>query len=290
MNPIVVTGAGGQLGSELCRQLGSQAVGLDLPEFDLADHEGVAAKLAQLQPQVVINTAAYTNVDKAEQDAVRCRTVNAEGVAQLAESCRRLDAVLVQLSTDYVFGSDPHRSLPYSESDPPAPQGVYARSKLEGESHAARVPKHFIIRTCGLYGPAGPTSSGNFVEAILRLARQGEPLRVVNDQQCTPSYTQHVARAIRFLLSTHAYGLYHVVNRGEATWFDVAAEILFRCALDVPLEPITTAEYGLPAPRPRYSVLNTAKYHALPGRPTMPRWQDALAQYLVIRGSHQVSP
>jgi dTDP-4-dehydrorhamnose reductase len=285
MGLIAVTGSGGQLGSELCRQFGAQAVGLDLPEFDLTSREAVAARLEAIRPRAVVNTAAYTQVDRAEDDANRCRAVNAQGVAHLAESCRRLDCVLVQVSTDYVFGGDRTRSTPYTETDPPAPQGVYATTKLEGESHAARWEKHFIVRTCGLYGMPGPRASGNFVETMLRLAGQRSSLRVVNDQRCTPSYTAHVARAIRFLVSTRAYGTYHLVNTGETTWFDFATEVFARSGIDIAIEPITTAEYGARAPRPPYSVLSTAKYHALPGRPTMPRWQDALSQYLSIRGA-----
>lgn len=286
MTPIVVTGAGGQLGSELCRQWGGQATGLDLPEFDLTRPATLAAQLERLRPQTVVNTAAYTQVDKAEQEPQLCRAINAEGVAHLAEVCRRLGCLLVQISTDYVFGGDHARSLPYHESDPPDPQGVYATTKLEGERMAAGWEKHLIVRTCGLYGLPGPRAAGNFVETMLRLAHERDRLRIVDDQRCTPSYTAHVARAIRFLVSSHATGIYHVVNHGEATWYDFAAEIFAQSGHRIALEPITTADYAAAAPRPHYSVLSTAKYHTLPGRPTMPRWQDALSQYLALRVAH----
>jgi len=277
---IAVTGAGGQLGSELCRQLGNEAVGLDLPDFDLTDRDRVLAGLAEIRPRAVINTAAYTQVDKAEEEAGLSRAVNAEGVVHLVEACRQLDASLVQLSTDYVFGGDVERQSPYCETDPPDPQGIYARTKLEGERHAARWQKHLIVRTCGLYGRAGPRSAGNFVDTMLRLAGRQDSLRVVCDQHGTPSYVPHVARAIRFLVDTRAYGTYHVVNAGQTTWYDLAAEIFRLSGLEVRLEPISTAQYGAPAPRPGYSVLDTGKYNALPGRPAMPSWQDALAEYL----------
>jgi dTDP-4-dehydrorhamnose reductase len=286
MNRIVVVGAEGTLGSELCRQLGSQAVGVDLPEFDLAGRDSVAAKLDQIGPQAVINAAAFTQIDQAEEESPRCQAVNAEGVGHLVECCRRLDCVLVQVSTDYVFGGDAGRAIPYTETDPPAPLSVYGKTKLEGESRAAGWERHFIVRTCGLYGLPGARAGDNFVETILRMASRGERLRVVNDQRCTPSYTGHIARGIRFLLSTGVYGTYHLVNRGETTWFDFATEILRRSGIDVAVEPVTTEQYGARAPRPHYSVLSTAKYHALPDRPTMPRWQDALSQYLAIRGAH----
>jgi dTDP-4-dehydrorhamnose reductase len=191
-----------------------------------------------------------------------------------------LDCPLVQISTDYVFGGDAARRTPYRESDEPSPLGVYGWSKLEGERRAAGWAKHVIVRTCGLYGPAAPRSGGNFVATMLRLGRQRGRLRVVADQCCTPTYVPHLAGAIRFLLGVGAPGLYHVVNAGATTWHDFAAEIFRQAGLAVSLEPITAAQYGAPAPRPAYSVLDTGKYHALPGAPPMPAWQKALAEYL----------
>ena len=251
----------------------------------MTDRDRVLRVLREIKPQAVINTAAFTQVDKAEEEAEPCRAVNADGVAHLVEACRDTDAVLVQVSTDYVFGGDVARRAPYRETDEPGPQGVYARSKLEGEQHAIRWEKHIVVRTCGLYGAPGPRSAGNFVETMLRLAGQGRQLRVVCDQHCTPSYVRHVARAIAFLLSTDRYGIYHVVNTGATTWYEFAVEIFRNVGQNVVVEPITASEYGARAPRPSYSVLDTAKYHGLPGRPGMPAWQDALREYLTSRGS-----
>ncbi|HUT94776.1 MAG TPA: dTDP-4-dehydrorhamnose reductase [Thermoguttaceae bacterium] len=282
---IVVTGSGGQLGSELCRQLGSDAVALDLPDFDLTDRDWVVRTLAEIAPQAVINTAGFTQVDKAEQQVELCRAVNVRGAAHLAEVCRRLDCPLVEISTDYVFGGEADRRVPYRETDEPRPLGVYGRSKLEGERHAAQLHKHCIVRTCGLYGRPGPRSGGNFVETMLRRGAEGKRLRVVRDQHCTPSYVPHVARAVRFLVGTDAFGTYHVVNTGETTWHDFAVELFRQAGLDVRLEPITTSEYGAAAPRPGYSVLDTRKYHALCGAPPMPRWEEGLAEYLAVRSS-----
>ena len=282
---IVVTGSGGQLGSELCRQLGSGAVGLDLPDFDLTDRDWVVRTLTEIAPQAVINAAGFTQVDKAEEQVELCRAVNVQGVAHLAEACRRLDCPLVEISTDYVFGGDAGRRVPYRETDEPRPLGVYGRSKLEGERRAAMWHKRYIVRTCGLYGRPGPRWGGNFVETMLRRGAEGKRLGVVRDQHCTPSYVPHVARAVRFLVGTDAYGTYHVVNRGETTWHDFAAELFRQAGLDVRLEPITTSEYGAAAPRPGYSVLDTGKYHALHGAPPMPRWEEALAEYLAVRSS-----
>lgn len=282
---IAITGSEGQLGMELCRQAGREAVGLDLPAFDLTDREGVLAALERLCPRAVINAAAFTLVDKAQTQVDLCRAVNAQGVAYVAEACRRLDCPLVQVSTDYVFQGEAGRTTPYRESDAPSPQGVYALTKLEGERAAAAWPKHFVVRTCGLYGRPGPRSAGNFVETMLRLAPQGKRLRVVDDQHCTPSCVPQVARAILFLIQTTAYGTYHVVNGGQTTWYQMAAEIFRQSGLSVAMDPITTAQYGAPSPRPAFSVLDTAKYHALPGAPAMSSWQDALAEYLASRGA-----
>ena len=277
---IAVTGAGGQLGGELCRRLGDRAIPLDVPQFDLTDRDKTIQTLLDLGPGAVINTAAYTLVDRAEQEVERCRRINAEGVGHLAEACRRLDVPLVQISTDYVFGRDLTRNTPYREDDDPGPLGVYAQSKREGEVRAAVWPKHTIVRTCGLYGRRGPqTSASNFVDTMLRLGRQGKPLRIVDDQHCTPSYVPHVAQAILFLLEAGHFGTYHVVNRGATTWHGFASEIFRQSRMQVETERITTAEYGAPAPRPLYAVLDTSKYHAL-GGPAMPTWQEALAEYL----------
>lgn len=280
---IAITGSGGQLGSELCRRLGEQAIALDLPDFDLTDGPRMRQTLAELGPAAVINTAAYTQVDRAEDQAELCWQINSAGVGELAASCRALDVPLVHVSTDYVFGSDTGRNSAYREEDRPAPRGVYAQSKFEGERQASVWRKHVIVRTCGLYGKPGPkTPASNFVDTMLRLASQGKPLRVVDDQRCTPSYVPHVARALLFLLEGGHFGLYHVVNGGETTWYDFAREIFRQSGLDVAMERITTSQYGARAPRPSYSVLDTGKYRSL-GGPPMPDWRDALVEYLAGR-------
>ncbi len=280
MNAIAVFGSRGQLGGELCRRLGARALPLDRDEIDITRGELVRALLADLQPTAVINTAADTLVDRAEEHRQPCFAVNAWGVQNLAAACRQLDCPLLQISTDYVFGAAIADPLPYCEDAPTCPQGVYAQSKLAGELEAQRWAKHFVVRTCGLYGQRGEnTLQGNFVDTMLRLGRERSQLSVVDDQYCTPSYVPHVAAAILFLLETTAYGTYHVVNRGATTWHDFAAEIFRQSKLPVKLQRITTAQYGARAPRPSYSVLDTSKYHAL-GGPAMPEWQTALAEYL----------
>lgn len=284
---IAVTGAGGQLGSELCRQLAGRAAALERPDFDITDQIAVAETLKRLRPRAVINTAAYTQVDRAEDEPGPCQKVNAEGVGFLAQVCRELQVPLVQISTDYVFGLDANRTKPYREDDPPGPQGVYARSKLAGEAAARSWQQHIIVRTCGLFGLPGPKkSASNFVDTMLRLAREGKHLRVLADQHCTPSYVPHVARAVLFLLEGRHFGTYHVVNGGATNWHGFACEIFRLAGLAPSIERITTAEYGARAPRPACSVLDTSKYHAL-GGPPMPNWQDALAEYLRVVGAEE---
>ncbi|MGD9645055.1 MAG: dTDP-4-dehydrorhamnose reductase [Pirellulales bacterium] len=280
---IAVTGAQGQLGWELCRQLGDQALPLDRGRLDVTDRAAVLETLRELRPTAVVNAAAYTAVDRAEQEPEVALRGNADAVEYLAEACRQLDCPLVQVSTDYAFGGDDRAGRPFTETDPIAPQGQYAKSKMEGERRAAAWGKHFIVRTCGLYGKAAPgRKPNNFVETMLRLGPERDVLKIVTDQRCTPTYVVDLAEAIRFLLSTDRFGLYHVVNSGSCTWFEFA-ETIFRLAnIKVRLEPITAAQYGAPAPRPAYSVLDTSKYQAL-GGPPLRDWQSALAAYLQSR-------
>ncbi len=277
---IAVSGADGQLGAEFCRQLGCSAAPLIWPEFELTDHAAVRARLMDLQPRVLIHCAAYTQVDRAESEPELCRAVNTFAVENLVNICRDLDCVLVQLSTDYVFGADAGRGTPYREGDPTGPLSVYGSSKWEAEQRVRTWEKHFVVRTCGLYTRAagGPIRGRNFVDTLRVLGPERGQLRVVDDQVCTPSYVPHVARAIRFLIGTQAFGTYHVVNAGQTSWYDFAAEIFRLAGPSVRLEPIRSDQYAAAAPRPKYSVLSTAKYDDL-GGPELPAWQAALAEY-----------
>ena len=280
---IVVTGAYGQLGGELCRQLGAAAIPLDIDTLDLTDGRAVVDRMLGLRPTAIINCAAYTQVDKAETDAALCQAVNATAVAHLVQACGKLDCPLVEISTDYLFGAACGPGRPSREDDPLAPQGVYARTKGEGEQAARRHPQHLIVRTCGLYARPSDARAANFVRTMLRLAETRSELRVVADQQCTPTYVPHLARALGFLVGATTgrpapWGTYHVTNTGQATWHEFAAEIFRQAGKRLTLHPITTAEYGASAPRPSYSVLDTTAYHRL-GGPPMPDWKAALAEY-----------
>jgi len=281
---ILVTGAYGQLGRELCQQIGQEALATDYDTLDLCDRPAVLAALARWRPRAVINCAAYTQVDQAEKEPERCRGVNAVAVECLAGACAELDCPLVQISTDYVFTGNRRRWRPFRESDPPEPRGVYAITKYEGEQAAARWSKHIIVRTCGLYARPSHAEAKNFVKTMLRLGAGGKTLRVVDDQHCTPTYVPHLAQALKFLAGITTgepapWGLYHVVNGGATTWCEFAREIFRQAGMSVAVEPITTAEYAAPAPRPAYSALDISKYHAL-GGPAMPEWEAGLRDYI----------
>jgi dTDP-4-dehydrorhamnose reductase len=279
-----VIGSAGQLGRDLCPRLSGEVIPLTRERADLTHPDELRATLSDIRPDVVVNCAAYNFVDRAEAEPEAAFTVNAWGVRQLALVCRDLCCALVHFSTDYVFGLDEGRRTPLAETDAPGPVSVYGLSKLAGEYLVrALCPRHFVIRTCGLYGVWGSGGKGgNFVEAMLRLAGQGKRVPVVNDQTCTPSYTVDVATATAALIKTQHYGLYHLTNAGATTWHDFARTIFELSGVKADLTPITSAELGRPAPRPAYSVLAGEAYAAL-GLPPPRPWPEALAAYLEER-------
>ncbi len=279
-----VLGSAGQLGRDLCPRLTGEVVPLTRQHIDLARPSTIRPVLSDLRADVVVNCAAYNFVDKAESEPDAAFAVNAWGVRELAAVCRDLDCGLVHFSTDYVFGLDEGRKIPYRESDAPGPVSVYGLSKLAGEYVVrALCPRHFVIRTCGLYGVWGSGGKGgNFVETMLRVAGQGKPLRVVADQTCTPSYTVDVATAAAALVETGRYGLYHLTNAGSCSWYDFARTIFQQAGVTADLTAIPSREYPAPARRPGYSVLAAGAYQAL-GLPAPRHWSDAVAAYLEER-------
>ncbi len=283
---VAVVGARGQLGQDLAPLLEAEygeVVGLTRAEIDLARPEMVAPALAGLEGGLVINCAAYNLVDKAEDDRAAAFATNAGGVVDLASACARVGAKLVHVGTDYVCGGP--RSTPWAETDRPNPESIYAKSKLAGEWAALADPRNLVVRTCGLFGVHGSGGKGtNFLETMLRVAGQGKPLRVVDDQVCSPTYTKHLARGILELIRRDATGLFHVVNPGAITWHGLAAELFRQVGVAADLTPITTAEFGARARRPAYSVLSTAKYDALVGTP-LPGTAAAVAEYLAERAA-----
>lgn len=279
-----VLGAAGQLGRDLVPRLPGEVVPLARTDIDLETPDTIAAHLAAHRPDVLVNCAAYNFVDKAEADPAPAFAANGLGVRLLAQACAAAGVKLVHVSTDYVFGLDATRTTPFAEDDAPGPVSAYGLSKLVGE-YAARAasPGHLVVRTCGLYGVWGSGGKGgNFVETMLRVASQGKPLKVVNDQRCTPSYTADVAAAVAALIGAGASGLYHVTNAGSCTWYELAAEIFRQSGVAADLTPITSAQFNAPARRPPYSVLSNAKLASL-GIASPRPWQDALAAYLAER-------
>jgi dTDP-4-dehydrorhamnose reductase len=281
---VAVIGANGQLGTDLCRVFAGQKVSV-LPltrrEIDVSDSTQVDRVLGALQADVVISTAAFHKVEECEKQPAQSFAVNAVGPRNLALACRQSNAVLVHFSTDYVFdGSERH---PYAESDLPRPLNVYGVSKLAGE-HMARLTweRHFVVRTCGLYGVAGSAGKGgNFVETMLKKAGEGAPIRVVDDQVLTPTFTGDIAEALSKLIRTEAYGLYHVSAEGECSWYEFARKLFELEKLKVDLRPVSSTEFASPVQRPAYSVLSKQKLSQL--GIVMKTWQEGLASYLAAR-------
>lgn len=284
-----VIGAGGQLGHDLCAVLQGEVVRLGRPEVDLTQPNKLATLLTDLMPDVVINCAAYNFVDKAETEPHAAFDVNCWGVRALARICARLNCTIVHFSTDYVFGSRPGHNSAYRHMDNPGPISVYGMSKLGGE-HAvqAECTKYFIIRTCGLYGARGSGGKGtNFVETMLKLAERGGPIRVVNDQRCTPSYTVDVAETAAAIIAAGRYGLYHVTNAGSTTWCEFAQTIFQLSGVNVAVIPITSAEFAAPARRPGFSVLDNCLLTGALGLRLPRPWKRALECYLAQRSMNQ---
>ncbi len=282
---IVIVGARGQLGQDLCRLLGERAVPLTHEQIELRSRSSVHEAVRAAQPGAVINVAAYNLVDRAEDDPQAALEVNCCGVRYLAEICSELGVPLVHFSTDYVFGRDEHRSVPYTEEDLPGPVNCYGVSKLAGE-HAALLTHEalYVVRTCGVYGLYGKGGKGtNFVETMLRLAAERDELRVVADQHCTPTYSADLAAAVMELLAKRPpYGLYHCTNSGACSWYEFACAIFELAGCAVRCRPICSAEYPTRARRPRYSVLDCTKWRKAGLTPLRP-WRDALAAYLATR-------
>jgi len=279
-----VLGAFGQLGRDLCPVLGEGAIPLDRTKVDLGIPETIPQCLDEINPDVVVNCAAYNYVDKAETEPSDAMMINAWGLKKLSQWCKTKGKYLVHFSTDYVFGMDTLRKSPYKETDLPGPVSNYGISKLAGEFVVgANCPNHLIIRTCGLYGVWGSGGKGgNFVETMLRVAGQGKPLKVVSDQFCTPTYTKDLALVSAFLIKKNAQGLIHLTNQGSCSWYEFARAIFELGQVEASVSPISSVEYNAPALRPGYSVMETWRAEEL-GFSQLRGWRNALSDYLVER-------
>ena len=296
---ILLIGANGQLGSDLRTALSAHELVCAmrtvpsalsyLPAsvilIDVNDSTQIRNALALQRPDLVLNTTAYNKVDLAESDAREALLVNALAAQQLARTCREFDLPLMHISTDFVF--DGAKKTPYVEDDLPNPLSAYGTSKHAGELLVrAAWSRHYIIRTCGLYGVAGSSGKGgNFVNTMLKFARENKPLKVVDDQICTPTATRDLATQIVQLIDhtqgRSDYGMYHINNHGQCSWYEFAREIFRLADIQANLTPIHSADYNAPASRPPYSVLQNAHLQAL-GIDHMRDWQTALAEYVVM--------
>ena len=286
----VLIGANGQLGSDLVKALAAdhELVGLTHADVEIADPASVEAVMQQYEPDIVLNMAAFHKVDVCEEEFERTFAVNTYGALSVARACSEHGAAMVHMSTDYVFGGDKARSTPYVETDAPAPINIYGVSKLAGE-HLVRytLERHFIFRVTGLYGVAGSSGKGgNFVELMLRLAREGKDIRVVDDQRLTPTYTVDLARQIAAVIETEHYGLYHATSPGNCTWYEFAAEIFRQSGLSPNLGRAKTGDFGEKATRPSYSVLENRMLQEI-GLDMMRPWSEALNSYLDEREQEQ---
>ncbi len=275
----LLIGSQGQLGSDIRRVWNGELLPFAHDEFDVCNRDQAHEIIAKAAPDLVINTAAYHRVDECESNGAQAFEVNGLGAKNVADAAREAGAAVMSISTDYVWGGE--KDSPYAETDLPRPLSVYGTSKLAGE-HLVRQsnPRHFVVRSSSLFGVAGASGKGgNFVETMLRKARAGEALRVVDDQVSSPTQTHDLAAKLQELAATERYGLYHVTNSGETSWYRFAAEIFELAGLQPSLAPISSDELGAPAARPAYSVMeNRALKEA--GIPPMRPWQEALADYL----------
>ncbi len=274
---VLVTGAKGMLGTALLSCLGSEhkVVGVDFDDFDISQETAVQKALGNLRPDFVFHLAAYTDVDGCEVNPQMAQEINAQGTRNVARSCAEIGAILLYVSTDYVFDGSLERH--YREEDTPNPTSAYGQSKLGGERHVqALLGRHFIVRSSWLYGPHGK----NFVATILKLAIERDEIRVVSDQQGSPTYTQHLASKLAQMLRVQAYGIYHVTGAGNCSWFDFARAILKLGGLErIRVVPISTQESGRRARRPANSVLeNRRLIESHLG--ALPNWKEGLAHYL----------
>jgi len=279
---ILVTGAGGQLGRALPAALAPhEVVALGRAELDVTDATAVREAIARHRPDALVNAAAYNLVDQAESDPDAALALNTEAPGILARAAQAAGALIVHVSSDYVFDGELGR--PYREDDAPNPLSAYGRSKLGGEETVrAGCPRHYLVRTAWVYAAEGR----NFPLTMLELAKRG-PLRVVDDQTGSPTYAPHLADAIAWLLGSGApFGLYHLAGQGSTSWYGLTRALFERLGLAVPVSPVTTAEFPRPARRPRFSALETARQPAI----LLPPWQQGLDAFVAARAALGARP
>ena len=284
---VAVMGAKGQLGTDLCQNLQNfEVIPLTHADIEITDMDSVKGILGKYQPDIIINTVAYVRVDDCESNQDKAFLVNALGARNVAVVAQEIGAKLIHISTDYVFGGEAEPpAAPYTEFDNPVPPNIYGRSKLAGENFVRHLcQRHFIARTSGLFGVAGASGKGgNFVETMLRLAKERDELMVVNDQVFSPTYTADLARKVAQLIITEYYGTFHMTNKGACSWYEFTVEILRLAGSKTTVMPVTSDQYPQKARRPHYSVLDN--YHLrLLAMDDMRDWEEALRDYMTSKG------
>ncbi|HJQ28467.1 MAG TPA: dTDP-4-dehydrorhamnose reductase [Rubrobacter sp.] len=268
---VLVTGANGQLGLEMAGLLperGHEVVALARKDLDVADAGAVGRAVEEHSPEVVVNAAAYTNVDGCEKEADLAYSVNALGPRNLAQACGRRGCELLHVSTNYVFDGESAR--PYEPFDPPNPISAYGRTKLAGEEHVMRLTNRwYVVRSAGVYG-----RGHNFVRTMLRVAGERDSLKVKDDEFISPTYARDLAEGIAGIIEDGRYGLYHLTNAGSCSWYEFTREIFRLAGVETEVVPIPGSEYPLPAARPANGVLSPL------GSPALRHWSEALADYL----------
>ncbi|MGB6060183.1 MAG: dTDP-4-dehydrorhamnose reductase [Candidatus Aquilonibacter sp.] len=275
---VLLIGGSGQLGSEICKRWTSDdIVAPPHSELDLEDAFALKDAVDDVCPELVVNCAAFHNVDICERQSDHAFEANALAVDRVAALCEKRDTAFLTISTDYVF--DGGTTVPYTEEDCARPISVYGASKLAGEQLVLRrAATAFVVRTCGLYGVHASQSRGTFIDRIIAQVRSGEIPRVVSDVIASPTYAGHLATALRQLVETGASGLYHACNVGPVSWYDFARAALDLAGIPQPIEPIPAAQWKAPARRPVFSALANTKLDALGIE--MPSWREGIAAYL----------
>lgn len=282
---VLVIGATGQLGQDLLKAFGEDAIGLSHGDIDVTDGIGVSRTIRNHAPDWVINTAAYHRVDDCELNPTQSFAVNATGASNVARAAAEIGAGVVFYSTDYVFGGENRpRHDPHTESSLPDPYNVYGVSKLAGERLVAIAnPRHIVVRTAGLYGTSTSRKGWTFPELMVNKGRNDGWVKVVTDQALSPTYTHDLAETTKALMDRDASGLFHLVNGGECSWFEFAQETFDIAGVAVNMEPTSTITAKGKARRPPYSAMVSERLESF-GVPPMRPWREALAHYLQAKG------
>lgn len=274
---VLVTGANGQLGYDVIKRLeekGMEYLGTDRETLDITNKDDVKKVIRDYRPDVVVHCAAYTAVDKAEDERELCHAVNVLGTRYIAEACKEIDAKMIYVSTDYVF--DGEGDKPFNVTDKPNPINYYGKTKYEGELEVQkRINKYVIVRISWVFGSNG----NNFVKTMLKLGNERDEISVVEDQVGSPTYTYDLAELLLEMIETDNYGVYHATNEGYCSWYEFACEIFRQAGMDVKVNPIKTENYPTRAKRPRNSRIDKNNLISCHFK-QMKKWEDALASYL----------